>query len=110
MQHVIVTGKYTKSGFEGLLAKPENREATLRPFIEAAGGKLVSFYATLGEFDFHIVVEVPNFENMAAIMAVTNASAGVTDLRSSLAFTGAEAKAAQTRGQSLAAGFRSAGS
>lgn len=109
MQHIIVVGKYSKAGHAGMLAKPENREETLRPFIEKAGGRLLSFYATTGEFDFHIVLAAPDMETVTAIMAVTNASAGITDLRLSLAFTGAEAKAAHARGQSLTADFRSAG-
>lgn len=42
MAMYIVTGCYTSDAIKGLLAAPSNREAAVRPLVEAAGGKMVS--------------------------------------------------------------------
>ena len=77
--------------------------------MEAAGARLISYHTTTGEFDFHIIVETAEIDTVMAMMAVTAASAGVTDLKTVLAFTGAQSKAALVAGQALKANFRSAG-
>jgi len=35
----IVTGNYTAAAIKGMMANPSDREAAVRPLIEAAGGK-----------------------------------------------------------------------
>ena len=40
---------------KGLIDAPEDREAAVRKVIEAAGGKVISFYVTTGETTFSSV-------------------------------------------------------
>jgi len=41
------------------VSKPENRIEAIRPLIEAAGGKLIDAYYTLGDFDGIMITEFP---------------------------------------------------
>jgi uncharacterized protein with GYD domain len=42
------------------MAKPEDRHAYISRLCEQAGGKLLSFYFTLGRYDFLLVMDMPN--------------------------------------------------
>jgi hypothetical protein len=55
-----------------LLAAPEDREPAVRKVIEAAGGKVISFYFTTGETDFLLISEADESE---AIIAAPMAAA-----------------------------------
>ena len=48
----ITQGRFTHEYIKGGLAKPEDRHAVISRLIEQAGGKLVSLYITLGQYDF----------------------------------------------------------
>lgn len=76
----------------------------------AAGAKLLSYYFTLGDYDFLIVAEgdtdLTSF--VGALIAVV-AGGGVTDLKSTVAITSAEAKKAFQKAGALAGSFRTAG-
>ena len=58
----IFQGRYTREALEGLVARPQDRAAASAKLLEAAGGKLLSFYLTLGEYDFMITAELPDME------------------------------------------------
>ena len=55
----ITQGRFTHECIRGGLAKPEDRHAVISRLIEQAGGKLVSLYITLGQYDFLVVSEMP---------------------------------------------------
>ena len=58
-QHVTFHchGIYSAQAFQGMLANPSDREAAVRPLVEEAGGRVVSFLFTTGDTDFSMVVE-----------------------------------------------------
>ena len=51
MPRYLHTFSYSKEAVKGLVSKPENRIEAVRPLIEAAGGKLIDAYYTLGDSD-----------------------------------------------------------
>ena len=106
----ITQGRYTDHAMKGMVDHPEDRKAAVAALIQAAGGKLLDYYVTMGEHDFLIISEADagNSDFLAGLM-VAGASGGVTGLKSTLAFTTAEAKSAMEKANKIRAGFQAAG-
>jgi len=92
-----------------MMAKSEDRAEAVGQLIAKAGGKLLSYYFTFGEYDFLCIGEAPNDVQMAAALLAAGSSGGVTDLRTTVALTAIEAKGAFAAASDLAPGFKSAG-
>ena len=105
----IVTGSYTAAAAKGMMANPGDREAAVRPLVEAGGGKMISYHVTTGENDFQMMVETPDGAAMLAPLIVAGASGTVSNLRTVQAFTSAEFTAAQKKAGQIAGGFKPAG-
>ena len=90
----ITQGRYSREAIKGMLAKPENRLDAASKLAQAAGGKLLAYYVTFGEYDWLVVSEMPDATHAAAFVVTAAASGGVTDVRTMLAMTTEEAKAA----------------
>ena len=81
MPRYLHTFSYSKEAVKGLVSKPENRIEAVRPLIEAAGGKLIDAYYTLGDSDGIIITEFPtDVDALTVSMAVgsTGAIAGIS--------------------------------
>ncbi len=109
MIRLITRGRLTKDFAKGLLAKPEDREPAVRKVIEAAGGKIISFYFTTGDSDFLLISEANEAEAIIAALMATAAAGTVSDLTTSRAWTGAEFKAVAERASKAASAYRSPG-
>ena len=87
----ITQGRYSRQALRGMLAKPEDRAKAAIRIVEAAGGKLLSYYVTFGEYDWQIVTEMPNETQAAAFLVTVGASEGLADIKTTLAMTTAQA-------------------
>src|SRR3954469_17158739 len=90
----ICQGRYSREPIQGMIKSPEDRTDAVSKLAKSAGGKLLSYYITFGETDFLLIVEAPNEQAMAATVLAAAAGGGVTDLRTTVAMTAAEAKEA----------------
>jgi len=68
--------RWTKEGVEKIKESPARLEAGKKA-IEASGGKIVSFYMLMGEYDMAIVVEAPDDATLALISLSLAAKGGV---------------------------------
>jgi uncharacterized protein with GYD domain len=59
MSTYIVLMKLTDQGIRAVKDSPDRIEASINS-LEALGGKVNGFYATLGEYDYIACVEAPN--------------------------------------------------
>ncbi len=59
MHTYIVLMKLTDQGIRAVKDAPDRIEAGIQS-LDALGGKIIGFYATLGEYDYIAVVEAPN--------------------------------------------------
>ena len=109
MPTFITQGRYTQDAVKGMLAKPEDRSESVAQFFAKAGGKMIAYYMTFGEYDFLIVSEGPSLDVAAAAAIVAAAGGGVTDLKTTVGMTSSEMKNAFIKAGGIAAGFRSAG-
>jgi uncharacterized protein with GYD domain len=105
----ITQGRYSSDAVKGLIAKPEDRAEEVGKLIAAAGGKLQSFYYTLGEYDFLIIAEGPNEKDVVSSLLVAAANGTVTDLRTSIAIGTADMKQCFAKAGTIAAKFRPPG-
>lgn len=105
----ITQGRFTQQAIKGMLAHPEDRQEAVSQLVQKAGGKLLHYFMTFGEYDFLIVSEAPNHEAVASTVLIAAAGGSVSHLKTTLAMTSADMKRAFERAGPMAAAFRSAG-
>ena len=88
----ITQGRYSLDAIKGMIANPEDRAEAATKLFEAAGGKLLAYYVTLGEYDWLTIGEFPDLQSVSAAVLAGAASGGVTDVKTIAAMTTAEAK------------------
>ena len=90
MASFVLLGNQTDQGIANIKDQP-NRLAAVKQQLEAAGGRLISYYLTLGVYDFVAVVELPDSEAAARMLLAQGAQGNVrtTTMR---AFTEDEAE------------------
>ena len=74
MPTYIVLNKWTNQGIQTVKESPKRLDATKKA-IEAAGGKVLAFYLTMGRYDSVLIVEGPSDE-AAATLALSAGSQG----------------------------------
>ena len=104
----ITQGRFTQGAMQGLMARPEDRESAARQLIESAGGKLLAFYMTFGDYDWLAVSEGEQ-EGIAAALIAGAARGAVTDVKTMLAMTASDMQNAFTKAGTLAASFKHPG-
>jgi uncharacterized protein with GYD domain len=88
----ITQGRYSREAIRGMIAKPEDRAEAVAKLAQEAGGRLLAYYVTLGEYDFMVICEMLSHKEASSVVLIAAAGGGVTDLRTTLAMTSAEAK------------------
>jgi uncharacterized protein with GYD domain len=68
---------YTPESWAAQIKNPQNRiEKVGRAATEAAGGKFIGGWLSMGEYDAVLIVDVPNMESMAGLaIAITGGGA-----------------------------------
>lgn len=107
MPMFITQGRFTPDAVRSMLATPEDREMAVARLFESSGGRLLAYYMTFGDYDFLVVSEGPH-EGVATSSIIAVASGGVTDLKTTLAITSADMKAAFAKAGPVAAALRPA--
>ena len=105
----ISRGRYSQSALQGMVANPEDRQIAVSKLIESAGGKLLSFYVTLGEDDFLIIAEAPNEQAVSAALIAAAASGAIANSRTTVAMTSKEAMEAFRKAKGLAGSYKAPG-
>ena len=88
MPTYVVLAKWTDQGIRAVKESPRRLDAT-RKSIEAAGGKLLGFYLTMGRYDEVLIVEGPSDE-VTATLALSAGSEGNVRTETLRAFPEAE--------------------
>ena len=105
----ITRGNYSEHAFQGMLKKPEDRHDAVAKLFKAAGGKMLAYYVTMGEYDYLVISEFDNeIDGLAALM-VAAGTGGARNLNTTVAVTTADARKAEDKARKLAGGFKPAG-
>ena len=67
MPSYLVLGNWTEQGIRDVKDSPGRKDAA-RQAIEAAGGSLVFFYMTMGQYDMAALIEVADDETAARVL------------------------------------------
>jgi uncharacterized protein with GYD domain len=84
----IITGCYSATAAKGLIDKPSDREVAARGIMEAAGGKLRSYYVTTGETDWMAIAEFADGADLIPALLVVSASGAVSNVKTVRAYSG----------------------
>jgi uncharacterized protein with GYD domain len=68
--------KLTDQGIKDIRNFPQRFEAGTK-LIEAAGGKITSFYAVMGEYDYVVVTEGPSAETAMGVLLALGGAGNV---------------------------------
>jgi uncharacterized protein with GYD domain len=74
MPHYVILWNWTDQGIRAVKDSPK-RLASFRAELEKAGGKLLSKYYTMGQYDGIVIIEAPSDETIMSIV-LGNASKG----------------------------------
>lgn len=88
----ITTGRYTQGAVKAMIAKPEDRSKAVAAAFRSVGGKLIAYYVTFGEDDFMVIAEAPSAHEAAQVLFTVGAGGFVTNTKTILAMSAAEAK------------------
>jgi uncharacterized protein with GYD domain len=105
----ISQGRYTAAAIKGMSAKPEDRSEAVAELFAAAGARLISWYLTLGPYDWLIIAEAPDEPTMISAVLAAAAGASVSDITTTVALTASDTTKAFQRAGELTLKFRSAG-
>ncbi|MEQ8966267.1 MAG: GYD domain-containing protein [Azospirillaceae bacterium] len=105
----ITQGRFSQKAIEGFVAKPEDRRDAVAKLMEAAGGRLIDYYVTFGDYDFLIISEGHDNKDVVASLLTAAASGTVSELKTTVAMTTADAKSAMEKAKSIAGSFRAPG-
>ena len=105
----ITRGRYPRDVIKGMIANPEDRAEVVAKLAQAAGGKLLAYYVTLGEHDFEVITEMPSHKEASTVVLAAAAGGGAVDMRTTLAMTTAEAKEVFAATGKVAASYRPGG-
>jgi uncharacterized protein with GYD domain len=85
MPQFVILSNLTAKGLAEIKGAPARYEAVVKA-IEATGGKVLSFHATMGAYDYVMVAEGPGDE-FAALMSLATAAQGYVTSQTLRAFT-----------------------
>ena len=85
MPQFVILFNLTAKGLADIKSAPARYQAAVKG-IEAAGGKVLSFHATMGAYDYVMVAEGPSDER-AALMSLSTAAQGYVTAQTLRAFT-----------------------
>jgi len=109
MIRLVTRGRFTHDYVKAIIGAPEDREAPVRKLIEAAGGKVISFYMTTGETDFLLISEANEAEALIGSLLAASAAGTISHVSTVRAWTGAEFKGIAERAGKVAGAYRPPG-
>lgn len=99
---------YTSDAWKTQIQNPQNRLEQMRPIVEAAGGKLLSFYYAFGEYDVVAIMEAPDNVSISALALAVAASGAMKTGKTTVLMTPEEGLEAMRRAGGT--GYRPPGS
>lgn len=75
MSKYLFYGSYTQEGYEGLREEGgSSRMQAAKQALGSVGGSLEAFYFSFGEYDFYILVDLPDNVTTTAVLLAGNVS------------------------------------
>jgi uncharacterized protein with GYD domain len=88
MAILITQARFAPEGTKDTTAAPEDRVEAARRLIAEAGGTLIAYYLTSGDYDTLLIFQAPSYEDAAPALAAAAARSGVADVKTVLVTSG----------------------
>jgi uncharacterized protein with GYD domain len=98
----LIRFSYTPEAWAKLIKEPEDRRETIRPLLEAAGGKLHGLWYAFGDHDGYVLAEVPDNTTAASTLVTVAGSGAFRSVSTTVLLTVEETLEALRRAQSMA--------
>ena len=72
---------YTEDAWGELVKKPVDRVEALKPAVRKLGGRIESAYFTFGDYDFMLIVNMPNDVSAAALSIAASAGGAIKSIK-----------------------------
>ena len=108
MAYYLFQGRYSTDAIKAMVANPQDRETAARALVEAAGGKMHSFFFCFGQEDVVAVLEFPDDGAMSACSLVLGASGALAGGATAKRITSSEAQAAMSKAKALKSSYKPA--
>jgi uncharacterized protein with GYD domain len=93
---------YTPESWAKLIKEPEDRRESIRPLLEAAGGKLHGLWFAFGDHDGYVLTEAPDNASVASALLTVAGSGAFRSVSTTVLLTVEETLDALRRAQSIA--------
>lgn len=78
MPYFMVQVSYSQPSIKAMTDNPQDRAASVRKMVEAAGGKLHAWFYCFGEYDVVLIEEWADMTSAAALALAVGASGSVS--------------------------------
>lgn len=97
MPRYMIQFSYTSESVSNMARNPQDRAAVARALIGRVGGRLETFYYTLGDFDGMGIAELPDNVTATALSMALSASGGMKAVKTTVLITMEEAMEAMRK-------------
>jgi uncharacterized protein with GYD domain len=108
MPFYLFQGRYTTEAIKAMVNNPQDREAAVRPLIEAVGGKLHNLFFCFGAEDIVALIEAPDDKACAAVVLAVGAAGALSAGATTKLMTSAEAMEAMATAKKVSSGYKPA--
>jgi len=91
MPQYLIQTAYTSEAVQSLVKSQQNRADVVRSAVEHMGGKLIGSWASFGDFDSVVVVDMPSNIDAAAIALAVQAGGSCKTVKTTPLLSSAEA-------------------
>ena len=105
----ITQARLSQEAVKNIVARPEDRFAAVEKLVAAAGGKLLHYYATTGEYDVLLISEAPDGADAVIAGMAAAATGTVSHIVTVRAWNSSEFKTMAERAQKVLASYRAPG-
>ena len=102
----MIQGSYGTEGLAVIVKNPQNRIQAVKPAIEKIGGKLINAYFSFGDYDFVLLVEMPDNISAVGISMAFGAGGAIKSIKTTPLLSAEETMEAMKKASQ--AGYKSA--
>jgi uncharacterized protein with GYD domain len=106
MSHYLIRWQFKDATAKALVDTPQNRTGPATALIEGFGGKLLSYYFALGEYDGLGICEFPDSISVAACSMKAAATGAFARFETMALLTATEAEAAMKKAKEAKVKYR----
>ena len=102
MPYYLFQASYNSDSWKAQVKNPQDRSKVIGALLEAAGGRLISFFYAFGEYDIVLIMETPDNATIASVVIAAAAGGAVSDIKTTVLMSAEEGLDAITKAGDIA--------